>query len=80
MLIQEAIKIVFESTGLTQREIGKKLGISHVHVCNIQSGHAGFSIELLAKIKEQFGYDPYLLTAVANEEVESFHYQMIIEK
>lgn len=37
-----------------------QLKISHVHLCNIETGAADMSLKLLASINELFGTDVYV--------------------
>jgi transcriptional regulator with XRE-family HTH domain len=52
--IGEKLRILREQKGLTTRQLGETLGISHVHVVRIENGKKGPSIDLLAKISRYF--------------------------
>jgi transcriptional regulator with XRE-family HTH domain len=49
-----------ESFGLTQRAAAERLGISSVHLCNIEKDKSRPSPELMAKYREVFGIDLYV--------------------
>ena len=49
-----------ESIGLSQKETAEKLGISNVHLCNVENGKAQPSSDLLAKYREIWGIDLYV--------------------
>ena len=50
-----------ETRGLTQRAAAELLGITPVHLCNIEKGNANPSRELLSKYREVLGADLYVL-------------------
>jgi len=50
-----------ESLGLTQRKAAKDLGISHVHLCNIEKNRAAPSQALVDKYREIWGVDLHVL-------------------
>lgn len=47
--------------GLNQRQAAECLGISVVHLCNIENDKASPSAELLARYRELWGVDLYVL-------------------
>lgn len=51
---------VRESLGIKQREAAKALGISDVHLCNIEKNRAQPSPALLDKYREEWGVDLYV--------------------
>jgi transcriptional regulator with XRE-family HTH domain len=50
-----------ESLGLTQRAAAQSLGISAVHLCNIEKGNSVPSPELLTRYRNTWGIDLYVL-------------------
>jgi len=50
-----------ESFGLTQRAAAERLGISYVHLCNIENNKSVPSPELLEKFREVWDVDLYVL-------------------
>jgi transcriptional regulator with XRE-family HTH domain len=61
MTIGEAVRLVRERAGHTQREMGAALGITHVHVCYVERGRSEPSLALLRLFREVYGYDPAAL-------------------
>jgi transcriptional regulator with XRE-family HTH domain len=57
----KTIRYVREISGLTQRSAAEALGISDVHLCNIEHDKARPSPELLARIQQEWGADIYIL-------------------
>lgn len=55
------IKHVREQLGLTQREVAQQLGISNVHLCNIENNEATTSLALVDRFREIWGIDLYIL-------------------
>ncbi len=55
--------------GLTQREAAKRLGITAVHLCNIEKGRALPSLDLIDKYREVWGVDLYVLAWCRSGEV-----------
>jgi transcriptional regulator with XRE-family HTH domain len=54
-------RLVREREGLTQRATAKMLGISVVHLCNIENGKSGVSDELIGKYRDLWKVDLYML-------------------
>lgn len=50
-----------ESLGLTQRAVAGQLGISFVHLCNIERNHSVPSQAVIDKYREIWGIDLYVL-------------------
>jgi transcriptional regulator with XRE-family HTH domain len=50
-----------ETIGLTQRAAAEKLGISYVHLCNIENNKSVPSSALLDRYRELWGVDLYVL-------------------
>src|SRR6516164_11168066 len=59
-----------ESLGLTQREAARQLGVSVVHLCNIENEHASPSTELLDRFRDLWGVDLYILAWCQHGDVE----------
>jgi hypothetical protein len=57
----QTARYVREHKKMTLREAAAKLGISHVHLCNIENNHAAASLQLLDKVKEVYGVDLMVL-------------------
>jgi len=55
------IKYVRETKGLTQRSAAAALGVSDVHLCNLEHDKARPSAELLGKIHQEWNVDLYVL-------------------
>tara|TARA_R110002049_G_scaffold166600_1_gene332696 strand:+ start:881 stop:1192 length:312 start_codon:yes stop_codon:yes gene_type:complete len=56
----EAAKELRNSLGIKQREAAIALGISDVHLCNIEKNRATPSPQLLEKYREVWGIDLYV--------------------
>jgi transcriptional regulator with XRE-family HTH domain len=54
-------RAVREKAGLTQRETAEMLGISVVHLCNIEHNKSGVSDALIDKYRELWNIDLYIL-------------------
>ncbi len=46
---------------LTQRELADRLGVTVVHVCNVENGKSSPSPELIEKFQKLWGVDLYVL-------------------
>ena len=60
MNLGETARALRESFGLTQRAAADRLGVSWVHLCNIEKDKSRPSSELLEKYREVFGVDLYV--------------------
>ena len=58
----KTIRHIREARGLTQRAAAEALGITDVHLCNLERDKARPSDELLAKIGKVWAVDPYVLS------------------
>lgn len=58
-----------QSLGLTQRAAAEKLGISYVHLCNIENDKADPSTALLDRYRELWGVDLYVYAWCRNGDV-----------
>jgi hypothetical protein len=61
MHLGQTARYVRERKRLTLREAASSLGISHVHLCNIENNHAVASLQLLEKMKGVYGVDLMVL-------------------
>lgn len=59
--IGQAARRVREVEGLTQRATAKKLGVSVVHLCNIERNNSAPSQALIDRYRELWGVDLYIL-------------------
>src|ERR1700674_777414 len=55
--IGKTAKLIREKKKLTLRDAASSLGISHVHLCNIENNHAVASLQLLEKMKNLYDVD-----------------------
>jgi transcriptional regulator with XRE-family HTH domain len=69
--IGHAAKTLRERLGLTQRETAVALGVSSVHLCNVENGKNQPSQSLLDRYRELWGIDLYVLAWCDLGEVES---------
>lgn len=58
--VGESARDLREQMGLSQKAAAEELGISNVHLCNIENNNAKPSPELLAKYREKWGVDLYV--------------------
>ena len=59
-----------ESLGLSQRAMARELGVTHVHLCNIENNKSVPSAQLLERYREKSGIDLYVLAWCVHGEVE----------
>lgn len=59
--VGRAIRQIRESRGLTQRAAAEALGISSVHLCNVENEKSTPSDELVDRIRDIWRVDPYVL-------------------
>lgn len=64
MKLGSSIKRIREGRGLTQRAAAEVLGISDVHLCNLEHGKLRPSSALLDKMFEAWGVDVYILACL----------------
>jgi len=62
ILLGRAARELRDRLGLTQRAAAEALGISFVHLCNIEKDRAAPSQALIDKYRELWGVDLYVLT------------------
>jgi transcriptional regulator with XRE-family HTH domain len=55
--IGKTAKYLRERRGLTLRAAAESLGITHVHLCNVENGKATPSLDLLDRLREVYGVD-----------------------
>lgn len=58
--VGESARALREQLGLSQKEAAVALGISNVHLCNLEKNNSHPSPELLAKYRELWGVDLYV--------------------
>lgn len=61
ILLGDTARQLRESLGMTQRAAAQSLGISFVHLCNIERNRAAPSQALIDKIRDLWGVDLYVL-------------------
>jgi transcriptional regulator with XRE-family HTH domain len=66
----ETATFIREARKMTQRAAAEKLGITPVHLCNIEKGKAKPSPDLLRKYREVMGVDLYVLAWCRNGDFE----------
>lgn len=62
--IGEAIKRLRTQLELSQRKAAEEVGISHVHLSNLESGKASPTTSLLDKFFDAWGIDLYMYAVV----------------
>lgn len=60
MKVGDTARELRESFGLTQRAAAERLGVSCVHLCNIEKDKSRPSPELMEKYRAVFGVDLYV--------------------
>lgn len=58
--IGDSARSLREQLGLSQKDAAAALGISNVHLCNIEKNNSQPSPELVAKYRELWGVDLYI--------------------
>ena len=58
--VGESARSLREQLGLSQKEAAVELGISNVHLCNIEKDNSNPSPKLLAKYRDKWGVDLYV--------------------
>jgi transcriptional regulator with XRE-family HTH domain len=66
ILLGDTARQLRESLGLTQRAAAHALGISFVHLCNIERNRATPSPALIDKFRDLWGVDLYVLAWCTN--------------
>jgi transcriptional regulator with XRE-family HTH domain len=62
-MLAKQLKEMRVNTDMTQAELSEQIGVSVVHLSNLENGHSLPSIELLRKYESFFGFDPYCATS-----------------
>ena len=60
-----------EARGLSQKEAADVLGVTAVHLCNIEKNKSAPSRDLVNRMREFFGVDLYMLTWCLYGDVEA---------
>ncbi|QDV49599.1 helix-turn-helix protein [Gimesia fumaroli] len=59
--VRKAVRDLRKRFGFKQYEFAAALGVSNVHLCNVERGYTKPSLDLLAKMREEFnGIDVYV--------------------
>jgi transcriptional regulator with XRE-family HTH domain len=75
------LEAVRAAEGLTQAELGEKLGLSRARVCDFEKGRRLVTPRVAAAIATTFGYDPARFVAFALEDAlaqEGFDYAVVV--
>jgi transcriptional regulator with XRE-family HTH domain len=59
--IGDAIKYLRDRLGLSQRAAARELGISHIHLNNIENGKVSPTADMLEKFYSTWGIDVYMV-------------------
>jgi transcriptional regulator with XRE-family HTH domain len=59
-----------ETFGITQRAAADLLGISYVHLCNLENNKSRPSPEMLEKFRDVFGVDLYVYSWCSSPELD----------
>ncbi len=70
MNLGETARNLRETFGLTQRAVADRLGISYVHLCNLENNKARPSAEMLEKFRRVFGVDLYVYSWCSSPDME----------
>lgn len=60
----EAVKNIRKKNNITQRELSKIIGVSHVNIANIERGHTSLTIDFLLSVANAFGYELQILDKI----------------
>lgn len=60
MKLGRTAKYIRKKAGLTQRDAAARLGITNVHLCNVERNHTAPSSALRGRYEEVFGVDLYI--------------------
>lgn len=50
--------------GTGQIDLADRLGITNVHLCNLEAGRSTYSVHVVRELSDIYGFDVYLYTAV----------------
>jgi transcriptional regulator with XRE-family HTH domain len=68
--VGDSARALRDQLGLSQKEAAVELGISNVHLCNVEKNNSQPSPELLAKYRELWGVDLYVFAWCSTGNVE----------
>jgi transcriptional regulator with XRE-family HTH domain len=77
------LEAVRAAEGLTQGELGARVGLSRGRVCDYEKGRRLVTPKVAAAIARSFGYDPARFIAFALEELldkEGFQFSVVVGK
>ena len=74
--VGESARVLREQLGLSQKEAAVQLGISNVHLCNLEKDNSRPSPELQAKYRELWGVDLYVFAWCRNGDIERLPKQL----
>ena len=77
--IGEKIKQLRTRKGLTMKELGENLGVSHAHISKLESGNNSPSVDLLEKLSEFFNIDVSYFFARKDEDEILFEHDLSLE-
>lgn len=69
--VGKAIRIIRQQQGLSQKAAAEKLGVTNIHLCNVEKGNAEPSLSLTRFVTELWGTDPFVLAWVVGGDVNS---------
>lgn len=68
--VGDAAVMIRQSHGLSQKVAAKKLGVTTVHLCNIEKNKTQPSASLVARYTELWGVDVYVLAWCLRDDAE----------
>lgn len=74
--VGESARTLREQLGLSQKEAAAELGISNVHLCNVEKNNSNPSPELLAKYRDLWGVDLYVFAWCTTGNVDGLPKQL----
>lgn len=66
MMLGKTARYIREAQGLNQREAAQQLGISDVHLCNVENNKSSPSSALIDRYRELWSVDLYVLAWCLN--------------
>jgi len=69
--IQKILKKARQAKGLTQAELGKKMGLPQSHISQIEAGHVDLRVSSLQEIARLLDLEPMLIPRVLTPAVRS---------
>lgn len=70
MRIGSTVRYIRQLADLNQREAAGKLGITSVHLCNVERGRSDLSPYLRERFREVFGVDLYITAWLRGGDIE----------